>query len=423
MAVSADPFRISAVYVLVCAAFAAVVSGCQPQDTIKSYSAPKETKPAVADSKAAAPQGEPTDRMLAAIVPSGDQAWFFKVVGAMPAVDTHEKELNDFFTTVRFSSDGKPVWKLPEGWKDEPSNSAMRFATIIVPAEPKPLEITVSALPWSGTQDDLLRNVNRWRGQLQLPPVGAEQIGDMAREAKAGDVPIKIVDLRGHFAGSGMTPPFAGPIAKPGGAQGTQPELPPGHPPIADTPPNNAATSPTDSTNSTPKPVAPPTNAEIAPPEDIKFTVPAGWKQLPVSGMRKAAFAVADAEHGALVTLINFPADAGPMIADPLQNINRWRREVGLPDIKHEEVATASESVEIDGLPATLVRAIPDGSQSEQSQANLGTLAAMAKSGNKIWFIKLTGDRTVVASQEDAFKSFLKSLRFTAGGGATDGHN
>jgi hypothetical protein len=421
MAVSADPFRISAVYVLVCAAFAAVVSGCQPQDTIKSYSAPKETKPAVADSKAAAPQGEPTDRMLAAIVPSGDQAWFFKVVGAIPAVDKHERELNDFFTTVRFSSDGKPVWKLPDGWKDEPSNSAMRFATVIVPAEPKPLEITVSALPWSGIQDDLLRNVNRWRGQLQLPPVGAEQIGETAREAKAGDVPIKIVDLRGHFAGSGMTPPFAGPMANPGAAQSSQPELPPGHPPIADTPPTDAGT-PSDPTNNTPKPVAPPTNAEIAPPENIKFTAPAGWKQIPASGMRKAAFAIGAAEQNNLVTLIDFSADAGPMIADPLQNINRWRREVELPPIEQRQLATATEQIEIDGKPASYIRAIPDAAQTSQPPSR-ATLGAMVKSGDRIWFIKLTGDRTVVASQEDAFKSFLKSLRFTAGGGATDGHN
>ena len=139
--------------------------------------------------------------------------------------------------------------------------------------------------------------------------------------------------------------------------------------------------------------------------------------------MRKAAFAVGDSAKGAVVTLIDFPANAGPMIADPLQNVNRWRREVGLPEVKQEELATATETIEIDGQPATLVRAIPDAAQAGQSQANTGTLAAMAKSGDMVWFIKLTGDRSVVAAQEDAFKSFLKSLRFAAGGGATDGHN
>ena len=46
----------------------------------------------------AAKPGEPTDRMLAAILPAGGQAWFFKVVGPIPAIDKHEKEINDFFT-------------------------------------------------------------------------------------------------------------------------------------------------------------------------------------------------------------------------------------------------------------------------------------------------------------------------------------
>ena len=398
---------------LLAALLTAAFVGCSEREKIQTYSAPKEAAPPVA--KAAAPQGDPTDRMVTAIVPSGDQAWFFKVVGSIAAVDKHEKALDEFFSGIRFADDGKPKWQLPAGWKDEASNIPMRFATIVVPNDPKPLEITVSALPWTGTPDDLLRNVNRWRGQLQLPPVRAGQVAETTRAAKAGDVSITIVDLRGHFAGSGMSPPFAGPMAGAGATGGSQPELPPGHPPIdtvapispqAEAPPN--AQSP-----------AAPTAAPGAP----KFTAPNDWKQLPAGGMRKAAFAVGDSAKGAVVTLIDFPATAGPMIADPLQNVNRWRREVGLPEVKQEELATATETIEIDGQPATLVRAIPDAAQAGQSQANTGTLAAMAKSGDMVWFIKLTGDRSVVAAQEDAFKSFLKSLRFAAGDGATDGHN
>ena len=46
----------------------------------------------------------------------------------------------------------------------------------------------------------------------------------------------------------------------------------------------------------------------------------------------------------------------------------------------------------------------------------------MAKAGDQIWFIKLKGDRTVVAAQEDAFKTFLKSLQFSGSDGAPDGN-
>jgi hypothetical protein len=416
MAVSAHQGRFWPAEFLLLALLGGLV-GCREADKIQTYAAPKEPKPAVAVAEAETRplQGPPTDRMLTAIVPAGEQAWFFKAIGPLLTVDQHEKELSEFFTTIHFAEDGKPKWQLPTGWKEEASNNAMRFATIVVPAEPKPLEVTVSALPWSGTADDLLRNVNRWRGQLQLPPVDSGHVAESTRESKAGDLPITIVDLRGHFAGSGMAPPFAGPMTANSAQPASGPELPPGHPPIGST----SANSPSTAEKIDPQQSAAPAAAAGAP----TFTAPSEWQPLAAGGMRKAAFAVGDAAHGALVTLIDFPADAGPMIADPLPNINRWRREVGLPETQQGDIEKATEKIEVDGQPATLVRAIPEASQSGQSQAKTATLAVMAKFGNQIWFIKLTGDRSVVAAQEANFKSFLKSLRFAPSDGASDGHN
>jgi len=384
--------------------------GCKKPEQIQTYNAPKEPSAAapVVKAQPAAPTGEATDRMLTAIVPIGSQAYFFKVVGPIAAVEKNEKALGDFFAAIRVA-DGKPKWQLPEGWK-ETGASGMRVATISIPAEPKPLEITVNALPWSGTPADMLSNVNRWRGQLQLPPTDAAHVAESTRETKAGDVPITIVDLRGHFAGSGMSPPFAGGAgpfagANPGTASSAAPpDLPPGHPPLdANMPPPSAT---------------PPTTSDDVP----KFVAPKDWQQLPAGGMRKAAFAVGDQEHGALVTLINFHATEGPQIGDALQNVNMWRQNVGLPAIKQDELSKHTESIEINGQPAIYARAVPDASDASQSKSQLATLAAMAKQGDQLWFIKFSGDRSVVAAQEDAFKSFLKSLRFAAASGATDGN-
>jgi hypothetical protein len=378
--------------------------GCADQEQIHSYSAPKEIKPVAKEPAAPAKPGEVTDRMLIAILPAGDQAWFFKAVGPIAEIDKREKEINEFFSTVRVGDDGKPKWQLPEGWKETAGNS-MRFATILIPTENKPLELTVNSARWTGTPADVLSNVNRWRGQLQLKPIAASQLSENTHETKAGDLPLTIVDLRGHFASSGMTPPFAGGPAGQGPASGNTPPsgLPPGHPPI------DSAAPPHASAETTPPPAA----------DTPKFTAPADWKVLPAGGFRKAAFGIGDEQHGALVTLISFPASEGPMIADPLQNVNRWRREVGLPEVKQDELAKATESLEIDGKPATFVPAVPEASA---TQSKLATLAAMLQSGDQIWFVKLSGDRSVVAAQQAAFKSFLKSLRFAADGGATDGH-
>jgi hypothetical protein len=397
----------------------AVLFGCGESEQIHSYSAPKEVKPVASASVSAPNSAEPTDRMLAAILPTGRQAYFFKVVGPIAEVDKNEKELRTFFTSVQLGGDGKPKWQLPANWKEVAGNDVV-MSKIVVPAEGKPLEISVTALPWGGDRDDLLRNVNRWRGQLQLPPIKARQLGEDTEETKAGDQPITLVDLRGHFASSGMSPPFAGAAARsPGRDSGASSNLPAGHPPLDANPSGLPPGHPDIGSAPTPPATAAETPAPTADVQTPKFTAPADWRALPAGGLRKAAFMVGDQKHGALLTLINFPAQEGPMIADPLQNVNRWRTEVGLDAVKPDELGKVTEAIDVDGQTATYVPAIPDASK---TQSNLAELAAMVKSGDQIWFLKLKGDRDVVAAQESAFKNFLKSLRFAGDPGATDGH-
>jgi hypothetical protein len=346
-----------------------VVSGCQETERIHTYSVPKETRPEVTQTASAKPK-EPTDRMLAAIIPVGDQAWFFKVVGPIVTVDKHEKELKDFFAAVRFGDDGKPKWQLPAGWTEAPGGNAMRLATITVPNEGKPLEITVNALPWSGTPADLLSNINRWRGQLQLSPIGADQVAESTREAKAGDRPMTIVDLRGNFAGSGMAAPFA--------ARSSAPDLPPGHPPIdasgatapgsqsAAAGPSAATTDKGESTMPTDRMLA-----AIVPDGDRawffkvvgsveamnkrtdeinKFfesirvgggerpgwTLPADWKEEQGTGMRAATIRIPEGKATLEMSVIALPWRG--TAADVLSNVNRWRGQMTLADAREEDL-------------------------------------------------------------------------------------
>ncbi len=207
---------------------AVLVLGCGRDERILSYTVPKEPKQAAPPAAAAAEppeSSEPTHRMLAAILPAGDRAWFFKIVGPVAAVEKRADEVDKFFNSIRPADDGPPTWQLPaDDWKEE-QGSGMRVATIWIPGGDKPLEMSV--IPSGG---DLLSNINRWRGQMKLPEVAQEQLGQFTREIKAGDATLTIVDLRGHFqAGPGMMPPFArGAQGQPGQA----PALPPGHPPI-----------------------------------------------------------------------------------------------------------------------------------------------------------------------------------------------
>jgi hypothetical protein len=392
--------------------------GCGKTEQIQTYTVPKERKvTAVADTTDAKP-GEPTDRMLAAILPTGGQAWFFKTVGPIAEIDKHEKEITDFFTGLTLAADGRANWKLPTGWKEEAGNG-IRLATIVIPGD-KRLEITVSTANWSDAPKSMLDNVNRWRGQLQLPPIDPKQLPEVSHDSKAGDRPITIVDMRGQFKSGGMTPPFAGgpfgPRATGAPGKNVNPldGLPAGHPSI-DAAPNAPAALPAGHPpidNASPPASAPTANAP--PPTDApKFTLAPTWKSVPAQGMRKAEFVVSEGSQEARVTMFEFPANAGPMISDPLVNINRWRGEIGLNALEKEGLASATRPIEIDGQRATYAPMIPDSAKPEESKSKEATLAAILKTGDQVWFIKMRGERELVKKHEDEFKSFLKSLKFS----------
>ncbi len=144
--------------------------GCRRAEQIEAYTVPKETVPKEAVQKVvpAPAASEATDRMLAAVLPEGERAWFFKVNGPLAEIDSRADQIGEFLSSVQPAA-GKPHpdWKLPEGWQEQPA-SGMRAATLVIPAAAKPLELSVTVLPWSGAPGELLSNVNRWRGQLQL---------------------------------------------------------------------------------------------------------------------------------------------------------------------------------------------------------------------------------------------------------------
>ncbi|HEX2477454.1 MAG TPA: hypothetical protein VHK01_22045, partial [Lacipirellulaceae bacterium] len=331
----------------------------------------------------------------------GDRATFFKVVGPVAAVEERKAEIDAFFASLKAGEDGRPIWKAPSGWKED-AGTGMRMATLWVPSDGKPLEMSVTALPWRGTEDDLVSNVNRWRGQMQLQPIGPQQLKDVTSEIKAGDATITLVDLHGRSAGGGMMAPFAGAGAANRAAPGAGAELPAGHPPV-------------DSV------AGPPGNAAVTAAGVPKFEAPKSWQPVAASGIRKAEFAIGSKEQGAVVTLIDFSANAGPMMTDPLANVNRWRGEIGLAKIEKGQLEESTESIEIGGEPAKYVRLIPDASKPEESKIKEATLAAMVTNRDKIWFIKMRGARDTVVAEEENFKAFLKSMKFSDGSGVPNG--
>jgi hypothetical protein len=144
----------------------------------------------------AATDGKPQPRMLAAMIPDNDVVWVFKMTGG---ADQLEPQKATFEGVVKsFHLDGEPhpntasgnpptppqaaadaqqgaipgiaSYTLPDGWRIDPRPRQMREATIVVPgAANEAGELVVSRMN-STSLADLMPNLNRWRGQVHLPP-------------------------------------------------------------------------------------------------------------------------------------------------------------------------------------------------------------------------------------------------------------
>jgi hypothetical protein len=197
---------------------ALLATGCQRQEQIARYTvekpppieAPKNPPPRLGGADAAPVKpGEAKDRTLAAIVPRVPQGWFFKLTGPKDAVEGAAESFATFLKSIRFSSEGKPQWTLPAGWREQPG-SQIRYATLVIPGD-KPLEVSVTALPNTGEDNAayVRVNVNRWRGQLRLPPITAEQLAGESMTIDLEGGTATVVNLLGTAEPGGMgRPPF-----------------------------------------------------------------------------------------------------------------------------------------------------------------------------------------------------------------------
>jgi hypothetical protein len=190
--------------------------GCKPREPIRHYQAPKGASSGRASpsAKPVSPHAATAGRMLAAVVPHKDQAWFFKVTGPQDALGAHAEAFRELLRSLRFA-DGKPQWKTPEGWRQQPG-SGMRFATLELGPAGQALELTVIPLsmPAGDEAGYVLANVNRWRTQLGLPSIAADKLSTEAEQIAFEGGVATAVDLTGTL-GSG------GPPMSPGGPAGS----------------------------------------------------------------------------------------------------------------------------------------------------------------------------------------------------------
>lgn len=96
-------------------------------------------------------------------------------------------------TAVPTASGPGLTWTAPSTWRTGPA-SAMRKATYILPGEgTATAELSITAFP--GDVGGEVANVNRWRTQIQLPPLSEAEIASSVTRLEANGLKINFVEL------------------------------------------------------------------------------------------------------------------------------------------------------------------------------------------------------------------------------------
>lgn len=283
-----------------------------------------------------------------------------------------------------------------------------------------------------GNAGDLKGNLNRWRGQVGLPPL--EDPAEIAKSVRA----FKVSDSEGialelyapegqpdkamrvvlvEKEGANWFFKLAGPrelvkaqakafetflasVKIKAGASAQMPAMPegqamPGQPPVA---PNSAPNSDPNSDMNAPglpkmEPQA--TNTKLT------YTLPASWKEKPAGNIRVASFEVKQGEAIGDVSIVSLAGDGGGL----LNNTNRWRKQLEMVPTDQAGLKNAVKDIQIAGHKGYFM-ALYSGMEGQ------GMLIAMVEQGGQTWFIKMVAPAKLIQSQENDFLAFVKSLAF-----------
>ena len=372
-----------------------LVAGCQ-REKIKVYRVAKEQNPPPQSAPAL-----PTDSPNASL-PPGHPDIASAPGASLPAASE--------------SAQPQLTWKTPEGWT-EVTPGEMRVASFKIQG-PNGKQADVSVIPLPGRPGTDDANVNRWRGQIGLPPLSPEELKKSAEDVETAGQPAQLYDVAGKNPGNGEAARILGVIQhrddavwffkmtgddglveqqKPAfvaflksvkfAAAPAQTEMPPGHPPIG----NMGMGMPAADASG-------PVSHEGQP----NWQVPAGWQEVSGGQFLIAKFMLAG--NGGATAAVNVSmsaGDGGGLDA----NVNRWRGQLGLapsPDSLTTPIVVA-------GGKASLVDMSGTDARTGQPTRLVGVMVSQS---GQTWFYKLMGDARVVEGQKNAFTQFVQGVKY-----------
>jgi hypothetical protein len=333
-----------------------LLCGCEKTEPVSSYTVLKheslQTTEFLSEYQKSHPKPE---RMIGLVLPRGSTLWFFKLQGNLEAVSARENTVRDFIKSLTFTTDDKPEWQLPPQWQQLPGGNELRYATLVLDTESK-LELTVTKFPARTdipVTEQVVMNINRWRGQLSLPPIDDADLDDQSEKLLIADGTGYWISIIGRpqVKPSGMAPPPPQARSDVKADRGTE------------------SSSPT-------------------------YAKPAEWTEGPQTQFAVVSLLIVDGDQKATVTVTR---SGGTQVL----NVNRWRGQLGLAPISQEELSPTSK-VQIGTLGGELFDLKGEGRS---------IVGVIVEDQPQSWFIKLAGDAPLVERERGRFDDFLKSLQ------------
>ena len=137
------------------------------------------------------------------------------------------------------------------------------------------------------------------------------------------------------------------------------------------------------------------------------FTLPGGWEVLPASPTR-LVHVRPEGEDESTCYVSHLPSRGG----GDLENVNRWRAQLGLDPIASGDLAALERRPFFSGeaILVELAGTFRDMGATE-GLPDWGLLGAIARDRQGTWFVKFTGPRGLLERERGAFLEFLDSLQ------------
>lgn len=297
---------------------------------------------------------------------------------------------------ARAQLDANVVWDVPASWTQDPSPREMRVATFLAPVEGQDaVEVVLTSFP--GDVGGLLANVNRWRGQVGLGPVAADDLvnhlaigagdfGQFIMVREIGENDMKVVGASVKPGDGRMW--FVKMLAHKDVCDAIEPEF------LSLVRTIRVDVPAPKMTDLPEAPQLDPSMGEIA-NRLVTWTPPREWEWREPASSMVAMSLIARADERVAITVTPMRGDGGGLLA----NVNRWRGQIGL-----SAVASMDEQ--------SMEAMTPDATVFDEMSADSSTrmVVAVLDEPDIVWYLKMTGPAQGVADEMVRFRAFVASV-------------